>query len=110
MNRFWFPSLHYRHSSALALLLLGVACREPTQITVEIETDIACKELTGTELRLGDIGALGQWSASAATEQCSQAVGVRSRVGSIVLLAGEQRTESVAFELAGGWNAAPSVC
>ncbi len=85
----------------LPLALLG--CREPTQATVEIYSDLECKDMVGTQIALGSLGQIERRAPSARTEICSpldaDAHGRTSRIGSLVLLPSDAKDESIAFEV-----------
>lgn len=66
------------------LALMGsTACREPTQITLEITTDVACSDLHETSITVGTLSELELKEPSTATLACDPATG---RIGSLVLI------------------------
>ena len=69
------------------MLFIGwVDCLDPTQITLEISTDIPCSELHETSISSGTLAQLESRPAVATTAHCEPATG---RVGSIVLVPGQ---------------------
>ncbi len=77
------------HTRALVLLAAAVvatsACREPTQITVELSTDVACAEARATTVTLGLPGQLEEGEPAVVSSAC-EAVGSRGELGTVVLV------------------------
>jgi formylglycine-generating enzyme len=71
-------------SRAALLAVLGIAaCRTPTQVTVEITTDLSCDEHPDTTAQVGLIGAnLEERPVAIATTSC----GASGRIGSFVVV------------------------
>lgn len=90
---------------APALGLVASACREPTQISIEL-TSNACASLTETGIAVGPPGALGVGTFSATQAGCPSA-GV---IGSIALTPSGKRDDVVAIEVTAGLGKSPSAC
>lgn len=86
-------------SVALAAAAVA-ACREPTEIMVEISTDIPCDQIDRTSIYVGSPTAVGQplgkLTVSAETSACNAAT---KRIGSIVVLPSGETTDTVAIRL-----------
>jgi hypothetical protein len=84
-----------RMSMAVGLLLL-CACRDPTQITLEISTDVPCGEGLDTAITVGELGVIETKPASATTSKCDPQTG---RIGSLVAVPGGEGPSEVAFRI-----------
>ncbi len=68
---------------------VGIGCRAPTQITVEVRTDVPCADLSRTKIR---IGTLDSGNAIVDTTFCTA-----GRVGSLVVVPSGSRDAEVAI-------------
>ncbi len=60
-----------RHLTRLLPLALSlVACREPTQITLELTTDVACSAINATSITVGTLGEIENKPEAAKTSAC----------------------------------------
>lgn len=78
--------------------LVAVACREPTQITVRITTNLRCSALDGVNIVVGPVDALDTRAPSASTSYCD----VSGKVGSIVIVPSGTGDEPVAIAVVAG--------
>ncbi|HVJ15263.1 MAG TPA: hypothetical protein VM686_07475, partial [Polyangiaceae bacterium] len=88
---------------AATSLLLG--CREPTQITVELGTDVHCDEVWGTNLTAGVLGEVEDQPPSLETQACRN-----GRIGSIVLVPSDSSSDKVALRTVTGVGKLPADC
>jgi hypothetical protein len=88
---------------ATLLLATVVGCRQPTQLVVEVETDLQCKDNPRTSIALGQLGGLSEVEFSAESSTCTpinDSSGIlRSRLGTVVLVPSGSENGRVAFEL-----------
>jgi hypothetical protein len=87
---------------ACALAVSGgvvvAACVDPTQIQVEITTDIPCDKLSGTEITVGRLGELdGRRAPTAATQTCQG-----GRIGGIVIVPSRDPSDEVGIAVVTG--------
>jgi formylglycine-generating enzyme required for sulfatase activity len=81
-------------AGALGILMGG--CRTPTQVTVEIATDVPCDEMPDTTVQIGRIGAdLETRPVSIATRTC----GAQGRIGSFVVAPSGEPSDEFAIKL-----------
>jgi hypothetical protein len=74
------------------------SCVDPTQITVDITTDIDCKAVSGTQITVGRLGDLdGKRYPTAVTQSCKN-----GRIGSIVVVPSGGIEETVAIAVVAG--------
>jgi len=86
--------------------LAATACREPTQITVRITTNLPCTVLDGVNIIVGPASTIDSRAPSASTNYCDAS----GKVGSIVILPSGSGDEPVAIAIvAGTRNADPSL-
>lgn len=90
---------------APVVALVVAACREPTEITIEL-TSNACASLTETGIAVGVPGTLSGASFSATQPGC-QSAGV---IGSIALTPSGARDDIVAIEVTAGLGKSPAAC
>ncbi|MCC6558094.1 MAG: hypothetical protein IT372_34535, partial [Polyangiaceae bacterium] len=90
-----------------AAVVLG--CRAPTQVTVEVSTDVPCAELRGVTLTVGEPGALEALSPTTATDACAQG-DPRSRVGSIVVVPSDEIDDAFGLRIVGGVDGEADAC
>ncbi len=86
----------------LWLLVLGGAatlhaCRSPTQITVVVTTDAACKDTKGAAIAVGPLDELERRPSAALTTLCTS-----GRVGTLVVVPGGARDAEIGLKLALG--------
>ena len=81
-------------------LVLVLGCQPPTEITLEISTDIACGELRGTAITVGGAGEIEGKDATTVTSTCSS----DGRIGSLVVVPSGASNEHVALKIVAGRN------
>ncbi len=81
----------------VAGVLIAAGCREPTQITVEVITDVACSDSPQTAVVAGRFG--GDFESR---PPAAEARGCAGRVGSVVLIPSGARDEEVAIRVVTG--------
>ena len=67
---------------AIAAVSLMVGCREPTQVIVELSTDIKCADHPNTGIATGNLGGIEKRPFATETNKCDE---TSHRIGSIVL-------------------------
>jgi hypothetical protein len=89
---------------------LAVSCRQPTQLTVEISTNVACQHVGGTNIIVGQLpGDLEKNPASTSTRACSGGGG-NETIGSIVLLPSGAEDGAIAFKIVLGIDKSADDC
>jgi hypothetical protein len=83
------------------------ACRSPTQITIEITTDVKCPDVKGTALTIGHLVELEQLPATTATPACDPSNG---RIGSLVIVPSGANDDTVAVRIVMGVGKDVSEC
>lgn len=100
-------SLRRRASSVLSVSVLLVACRDPTQVTIELTTDISCADRPKTGISVGPLGELETRPLSTETDRCTPGTG---RIGSIVVLPKDDRKSQFAVRVIAGLNRSAAEC
>lgn len=85
-----------------------LCCREPTQITARITTDVACSDNGGAAVAVGLIGSLGDKPPSATVDPCLQEPG--RELGDIVLIPSAGKDDEVAIQVVMGFTAPVEEC
>jgi len=98
-----YPLPHWPLGAALCLLLGG--CLEPTQITVELTTDVACADLHSVSLTVGSLEDLDDQHEVTSTTECDD----NGRIGSIVLVPSGDGNKA-AIRVVAGINRSPAAC
>ena len=91
-------SVTLRWSTVLPLVVLG-ACQQPTEVLVELTTDVDCRDLRNTSITTGSLSDLEQRPASIATTRCDP---TRGRIGSIVVFPRNGDDDSFALRVVAG--------
>lgn len=81
-------------AAALALATAVLACRDPTQVTLEVSTDVACTELDGTRISVGPPGDPAN-AKVIETTLCD----ADQNIGSLVVTPASEDNASIAFEV-----------
>ena len=89
--------------SAFAALL--PSCLEPTQVTVELTTDVACQDLDETQIVLGSLNALNSSAPHATTTACNA-----GRIGDIVIVPYKSADETFGFQVVVGVGKDTDAC
>jgi outer membrane protein assembly factor BamB len=79
-------------------LLIG-ACRSPTQITVDVQTDVPCSAVTTTSFTSGVLGAIESAPPTTETTSCEG-----GHIGSVVLVPSGSDTAEVGFKVVTALN------
>ena len=82
-----------------------LACREPTQITVELTTDVACTAINETSITVGTLGEIENKPAAAKTSACQD-----GRIGTLVLVPAGEGEREVALRVITSVNAPIESC
>jgi hypothetical protein len=88
-----------------ALALGACGCRPPTEVTLEITTNVNCLELQGTAIIVGTPDDIETKDPATQTESCSD-----GNIGSIVLVPGADRTKPFAIKVVTGVNVLAEDC
>jgi hypothetical protein len=102
-----------RRAHAVRVGLLGAAiavaagCRSPTQITVEVTTDVKCADIRATTFTVGDLTGLDTRPLTSSTDRCDPAL---SRIGSLVIVPSGANDDTVAIRVVVGLGKDPSLC
>ncbi len=94
---------------ALGCAAIITGCHEPTQISVEVTTDIDCKDHGGTAIAVGPLGSLGSRPLASLSKQCL-ASGSSAAIGTAVLVPNDGRDGEVAFEVRTGVGVSAEQC
>lgn len=90
-----------------AAVWLSGACKAPTQITIELHTDVKCTDVRGTAISVGALSQLESTPATTVTPACAQGTG---RIGSLVIVPSGDRDEQVALRFVMGLGRDPAEC
>ena len=90
-RRVWLVAL------AAPVVTAFVACLEPTQVTIEIKTDILCSEIASTAILVGNDYQELETDPPAATETLTC---IDGRIGSLVLVPKSKKNETLAIKVA----------
>lgn len=86
-----------------AACLVGLAtmeaCRAPTEITLELSTDVKCADLRGTAITIGDLTGLDAKPSTTVTLACNPQTG---RIGSMVVVPRGSKDDTVAMKVVTG--------
>jgi hypothetical protein len=88
-------------------VLLICACQDPTQITLEITTDVPCTGQLETSIAVGLLGEIETKPFSGSTNHCDPATG---RIGSLVAVPSDELSAKVAFRIVTTIGAHPPEC
>jgi hypothetical protein len=87
---------------------LVASCREPTQISVEITTDVRCSDVKGTSLTVGNLSELDVRPITTQTTACTP--GEVGRVGNLVVVPSGADDDIVAVRVVLGFGRDPAEC
>jgi len=88
-----------------ALALASFGCRTPTQVTVEVTTDVPCSDTPGTTIGVARLGAL-----EAAAPLSSKTTCTNGRVGALVIVPSGDRKDEIAIRVVTGVKTDPNTC
>ncbi|MEZ4263202.1 MAG: fibrinogen-like YCDxxxxGGGW domain-containing protein [Polyangiaceae bacterium] len=94
-------------AAVVASIGLAASCRAPTQIVVELRTDVPCADVRGTSLAVGPLAALEDREPVARTAACDAGSG---RIGSLVIVPSGGPDEAVAIKTVLAFGRDPSEC
>lgn len=95
-------------TSALAALALMTACREPTQITFEVRTDLPCANINDTSIA---VGTLADVERKPATSTAVKTTCVDGRIGALVVApSGDSDVEIGVRVVTGVGDSMPDTC
>lgn len=97
-----------RRLLAIGLALSLVACREATQIRVEVTTDIDCADHGGTAIAIAPLASLPTKPPASTSSECGP--GVIHSVGHAVLVPSSDSDSEVSFEVRTGVGINPASC
>ncbi|HMA94444.1 MAG TPA: hypothetical protein VKP30_17250 [Polyangiaceae bacterium] len=92
---------------SLAVASPLTSCREATEVTVEITTDINCADRPKTGVSLGPPSQIESRPLATATEQCDASTG---RIGSIVLIPDKDKGEEFGLRVVAGMTMSAEEC
>jgi hypothetical protein len=104
--------LHRAPSAVFVILVAGAAlvgtphCESPTEITLDLSTDVPCAQLTGVSITVGPASEVETMPPGTTTQACSSS----GNIGSIVVVPGGAKNESVDIKIIGGVNRDPTLC
>lgn len=93
----------------LLLCLLSVACRDPTEVTLVITTDVACARLKETTVTPGTLGPIEGLPFATSTEQCTDGA-KENAIGSIVLFPSGDKNGSFGVRIVAGVDVPAEEC
>jgi outer membrane protein assembly factor BamB len=91
----------------VAVAVSGVGCRDATEITLRIHTDMHCRDFGGAAITVGALGEIESKAPIATTEACDATSGT---IGTIVLVPSGSSGDAVAVKVVTGLNRAASQC
>ena len=83
------------------------ACRAPTEITIELTTDVKCADVKGTAITIGDLAGLDGKPSTTVTTACDPQTG---RIGSMVIVPSGSKEDVVAIKIVLGEQRDPAEC
>ena len=83
------------------------ACRAPTEITIELTTDVKCADVKGTAITIGDLAGLDGKPSTTVTPACDPQTG---RIGSMVIVPSGSKDDVVAIKVVLGVQRDPAEC
>ena len=89
---------------ALPALLALAGCESPTQISVVVQTDVACSSVSATSLTAGELGAIENAPPTTESSTCSA-----GHLGTVVLVPSGSESEEVAFKVVTSLNGEPKI-
>lgn len=94
---------------AAAIPVVGgmAACRAPTEITIELTTDVKCTDVKGTSITIGDLPSLDGKPSTTVTAACDPQTG---RIGSMVIVPSGSKDDVVAIKVVLGVQRDPAEC
>ncbi len=98
-----------RSATLVASVLLASACRDPTQVTVELSTDVDCANLQGTTITNGKLGGIEDVPFATETEACTPTTNDEF-IGTIVLFPSESKEEKFGVKVVAGVRRPASEC
>src|SRR4051812_13972515 len=91
--------------AAVTVMVSSVACLDPTEITVDIATDVKCEDTKGTSIAGGKPGTIELSSPTTTTRDCDN-----GRIGTLVSTPSDSKDVDAAFLVALGVDRPVSEC
>ena len=91
---------------ALGAFAALAGCRAPTEITLDLTSDIPCDQLLGTSITVGPFDAIEGLPPATTTTQCSS----DGHIGTIVVIPSGSDSADVAVRIVGGQRVDPEKC
>jgi N-acetylneuraminic acid mutarotase len=88
-----------RRAACVAGALAALGCRSPTEITVEVTTDLTCDHLSGTGIAVGSSATLKEKDLASVTTHCEG-----GRIGALVVVPNGDDGAEVAIRVVSGLN------
>jgi hypothetical protein len=82
----------------LASLGLAASCRDPTEITIVVSTDIPCAQLRGSSITVGLLHAIETQPTTTSSTSCDAS----GALGALVVVPSGAKGDTVAFKVVGG--------
>jgi hypothetical protein len=86
-------------------VLAAASCREATQVTLSVTTDVPCSDLRGTRIALGPPGAVNTLEPVSVTTACND-----GRIGTLVIAPAGARDEKIGVTVASAVGVSPDTC
>lgn len=83
------------------------SCQDPTQVRLELSTDVPCSQVEDTSITAGDASALESGQPSAVTTACDASTG---RIGSLVLVPSGEKDARVRVRVVTGVKKSAEAC
>lgn len=95
----WSPADVGRVAVLGAGLVVATGCQPPTQVSLELSTDVPCNELAETSITLGVLGGLATKDPATVTSLCSGGT-----IGSLIVVPIESDEAELAFQIVSSTN------
>jgi cysteine-rich repeat protein len=96
-------------ASCVVAAVLALGCRTPTQVTVDVSTDLACPDVLGTLITVGDPAAVEGASPVTSTEECATG-DVLNRIGSLVVVPSDEQDAAFGVKIVAGVDSSAETC
>jgi hypothetical protein len=77
---------------------LEASCRDPTEVTLALQTDVVCTDLRGTSVTVGRLGEIESKAATALSTFCDPS----GNLGALVVVPSGARNDEVAMKIVAG--------
>ncbi|NUQ77458.1 MAG: hypothetical protein HUU21_28300 [Polyangiaceae bacterium] len=96
--------------AVLAASISLLSCNTPTQVTVTVTTDVACKRLKGTKITVGTVDTLEKNPSTSETTNCTEGQDGLNRIGTVVLIPDASNDDKFAIKVVAGVDRVPDTC